>query len=206
MNKYKILSQLVALSCSLFVSGLAFAQPAPAVPSLSGEQIERLNGGEILVSVTVDGAMTSDVIGVLEAPAEQILAIVDDFGSYTEFMPDSAVSEVVGTDGEYRLCHGVTDTPWPVEDREYTLRVTSGPQTVDGMEVLVNTWTYVPDSGNIANTEGYWILVPWGDDGTSTLVRYFTIADMGIPLPEFLVTWASEDMLPGYLEALRGRI
>lgn len=181
----------------------ALAQPTPQLPTLSQDQVNRLNNGEILAEFNSDEEAIGDVMGVVDAPPEQVLAVIADFPGQTEWIDDLSTAEVVGEDGEYELQHGVTDTPWPMDDRTWTIRAWNGPMEVDGVPVQVSTWTYVPDSGNIENTEGYWLLLPWGDDGSKTLVRYYIILDLGGAMPDFLLDWGNENMLPTRIRGLR---
>lgn len=191
---------------SLVVVATAYAQPTPSIPSLSQAQVERLNRGEVLVEVVEGAVPVGDAIGVIDAPPEAVFALVSDFSRHQEFFDDTALSEVVGQDGEYELHHGITDTPWPMDDREWTLRAWNGSTEVDGMQVFVSTWDYVPDSGNIVDTEGYYLMIPWGDDGSKTLLRYHISVDLGTWLPDFLLEWSTENMLPDQIEALRAQL
>ena len=184
----------------------ALGQHAPSIPSLSNDQISRLNQGEILIDVIPGEVPVGDVLGVIDAPPEALHAIIADVSRHDEIFADTSLSEVVGQDGEYLLQHGITDTPWPMADREWTLRAWSGPMEVEGLAVLVSTWEYVPDSGNIVDTEGYYLLIPWGDDGSKTLLRYHIMVDLGTWLPDFLLEWSTENMLPDQVRALRAQI
>lgn len=181
----------------------ALSQPTPTIPSLSNDQIERLNRGEILVELIEARVPVGDAIGVIDAPPAAVAAIIEDYDRHDEIFADTSLSEVVGQEGQYTLQHGITDTPWPMADREWTLRAWTGPMEVEGMQVLVSTWDYVPDSGNLVDTEGYYLFIPWGDDGSKTLFRYHMMVDLGTWLPDFLLEWSTESMLPNQVQALR---
>lgn len=199
----------VALALAAAVTGLAAsaaAQPAPVIPSLSQDQVTRLEAGEILVQIVGQERPISDTLAIIDAPADQVLAAIEDFDHYTDFMPDFDESEIVGQEGDVTLCRMVVDTPWPMEDRRLTVRARSGPLQIDGIDVLFSDWDYVEGSGNMVDTEGYWLLLPWGDDGQRTLVRYYLIADIGTWIPEFLINWANERMMPESIVALRERV
>jgi hypothetical protein len=183
-----------------------WAEPTPVMPTLSAEQVERLGTGEVLVEVVNAELATGDAMGVINAPPERVMEVVADFENYEDFMPDITEAEIVGQEGDFRLCRGLTDTPWPMDDRNWTLRAWYGQRNIDGMDVWVSTWDYVPGSGNLEDTEGYWLLIPWGDNGQSTLVRYYITADLGTWLPDFLMTWATENMLPNMIQAIRDRL
>jgi len=181
------------------------AQPTPVIPSLSQDQVDRLNAGEVLVDLNADlDPPVGDAIGVIDAPPEAVFAIVSDFARQSSWLDDVTLSEVVGEEeGGIVLCHGITDTPWPMEDREWTNRTWNGQMEVDGVPVYVSNWVYVPGSGNLEASEGYWLMVPWGDDGSKTLLRYYLVIDLGTPMPDFLLNWGSENMLPTRITGLR---
>jgi hypothetical protein len=195
---------LVALAAVLPLSALA--QPTPSVPSLSAAEVSRLNAGEILVAVIPGELPVGDALGVLDAPPEQVLEVIRDFPRHSEFMRDMALSEIVGQEGEFTLQHGITDTPWPMADREWTLRTWSGPLEVDGVDCLISRWAYIPGSGNLVDTQGYWLLIPWGDDGSKTLMRYHIMVDLGTWLPNFLLEWSTENLLPERINGIRSQL
>lgn len=199
--------QLLFLSL-FYMTGLdAYAKPpAPTIPVLSSDQVTRLNAGEILVEVINGAIPIGDVLGVIDATPELVLESVLDFNHYTEFMPYMTQSEIVSQEGSTYHCSGVTDTPWPMDDRIWSIIASAGPTEVEGLQVLVSTWDYVPESGNIQDTEGYWLLIPWGETGQKTLVRYYLVADLGTWIPDVILNWATENMLPGIIEGLRMRI
>lgn len=199
-------TQLVIVVSTLLLALSTSAYPPPSIPSLSADQVTRLNNGEILVDMSDGEPPVGEAIGVVDAPPARVLAIIANFPGQTAWLDDLESAEVVGQDGEFELCHGVTDTPWPMNDRTWTIRVWNGEMEVDGMQAWVSAWDYVPDSGNLANTEGYWLLIPWGDDGSKTLVRHHLILDLGTPLPDFLLSWATETMLPTRIQGLRSQI
>ncbi|MCA9562998.1 MAG: hypothetical protein KC561_05890 [Myxococcales bacterium] len=199
---------LVAVSFLAVVlsSGAAFAQMEPSIPTLSQAQVNQLNAGEVIIDVVPGEVPIGDAIGVINATPEQVMQIVQDFESYPEFMNDIVHAEVQGTEGDYLLCHGITDTPWPMDDREWVIRATGGPTTVDGLDVYLSTWDYVPGSGNVEDTTGYWLAIPWGSDGSQTLLRYRLRVDLGTWLPDFLLNWATENFLPNKITDFRGRV
>ena len=184
----------------------ALAQMEPSMPSLSNDQVNRLNAGEVLIAVVEGATPIGDAMGVIPHPPAAVLAVITDFATHSSFMDDISLSEVVGTDGDFSRCHGITDTPWPMDDREWTIRAGGSAAEVEGVPVMLATWSYVPGSGNIENTTGYWLMIPWGDDGQSTLLRYRIQVDLGTWLPDFLMTWATENFLPTKVTAIRDRV
>jgi hypothetical protein len=194
---------------------LCFAMPAeamdpPGIPSLSSAQVTQLNDGEELVEVFRRGDEDNpeppegDVIGIVNATPEAVMALVLDFERYPEFVSDIAEIELLSREGDTYTVHGLTDTPWPMEDRSWTIIMVAGSQQVDGVDVLLSTWTFVPGSGNIEDTTGYWLAMPWGETGEQTLLRYHLQVDLGTWLPDFILEWSTESFLPSKIEDLRG--
>lgn len=198
-----IASFAIVLVCA---ASTAWAQSRPEIPALSNSQVQALDAGEILVDITDDAVPTGDAIGVVEASPEAVLDFLRDFDRHAQFMEDITTSRVLWTDGDNLLCRGVTDTPWPMDDRTWTIRQWLGEMVVEGVPVLVNTWEYVPDSGNIVDTQGYWLIADWGTSGDRALVRYHISVDLGTWLPDFLLHWGTANMLPGRIEALRNAV
>ena len=194
-------------TCVLFSTiNSARAQTDPAIPSLSNDQVTRLNNGEIVLDVVPGAVPVGDAMGVVDYTPEQVFNVVSDFDKHGEFMSDLALAEVTGTDGDALFCHGITDTPWPMDDREWIIRAGGGPTEVDGVNVYLVAWTYVPDSGNLVDTNGYWLAMPWGADGTQTLLRYRIQVDLGTWLPDFLLSWSTENFLPWKVIDIRNRL
>jgi hypothetical protein len=184
---------------------LAWSQFTPEIPALSQEQVDELNRGEIIVELQERQVPIGDALGVIDAPPERVMELLSVIDNHDEIFPDTMVSEVVGRDGEYILQHGMTDTV-AHDGPRVTVRVWQGPMEIDGVPVLVHTWDYVPGSGNLADTHGYYLLIPWGESGDQTLLRYHLSADLGTWIPAFLLEWSTENMLPNQIEALRAAV
>ena len=223
------------LACTL-VPAVVQAQESAAIPSLSASQMESLTDGEIIVDVGTNAAEVpmGDAIGIIEATPEEVIRVIEDFNNYEEFMEDMAHAEILTTaerareviedigsddalegldidalltfEGEGALCFGITDTPWPMDDREWVIRAEGGLTNIDGMEVILSTFTFVPGAGNIVDIYGYWLLIPWGDDGAQTLARYHLEVDLGTWLPDFLLEWSTENFLPLKVQGIRDRL
>lgn len=177
------------------------------VPSLSNSQIERLNRGEVVIDVVSGEVPVGDAMGVVDYPAAQVIEVIRDFAAYEDWMNDIEESQVLEDLGNNNyVCRGETDTPWPMENRVWTVNAWGGETQIDGLDVLLSVWTYVPESGNLVDTQGYWLLIPWGDNGEKTLVRYHLRVDLGTILPDFLLEWSTENFLPAKITDLRDRL
>lgn len=202
MKSLRMIGVLMAL---MVVPAAGWAQMTASIPSLSQDQVNRLNNGEIIIDVVEGAAPIGDAMGVIDHSPEAVMNLIRDFNTHSTFMNDIALSEIVGNDGDGVLCHGITDTPWPMDDREWTIRAEGGPTQVDGIDVHLSTWSYVAGSGNIDDTTGFWLAMPWGD-GSRTLLRYRLQVDLGTWLPDFLLTWSTENFLPEKITSLRARL
>jgi len=187
----------------VFLSAAAYAQPVPAIPSLSSTQFQQLNDGEILVDVVVGEVPIGDAIGVIEATPEEVMEVLRNFDDHEQVMSDMVLAEILGYEGDVALCHGITDTPWPMEDREWVIRASDEQTQIDGMDVILSTFEYVEGSGNLEDINGYWLFIPWGSDGSQTLARYHLEVDLGTWLPDFLLEWSTENFLPIKIQGLR---
>jgi hypothetical protein len=206
MMRHRAASSLALLIGLTSLAAASRAQPVPVVPSLSRAQLARLEAGDVLVEVVGRERPVSDTLALIDAPPPLVLEVIEDFDHYTEFMPDFTESEIVGREGEYTHCRMVVATPWPMEDRRLTVRTRSGSLQLDGVDALYSDWDYVEGSGNVVDTEGYWLLLPWGEDGQRTLLRYYLVADLGTWIPDFLISWANENMMPNTIAAIRNRL
>lgn len=208
MTRSRSFLVLFCSSVCLFAMGssVASAQMEPEIPSLSQDQVARLNAGELITDVVDQEVAIGDVMGVVDHPPEAVMLLLADFGTHSEFMSDLTLSEVVGNEGEDMLLHGITDTPWPMDDREWVNRARGGATTLNGVEVGLATFDYVPGSGNIEDARGYWLALPWGDDGSKTLLRFRVQIDLGSWLPDFLKDWGTENFLPVKITDVRARL
>ena len=194
---------VLALSL-VVVPSVALAQPRVHDPSPSTSQTADLEDGEILVRANVDGTVTTGhIMAIVEAPADEVWAIVSDFANQDRWVPDMYDAAVVSTSGSTEVVSAKTNLPWPLADREYTLNVTDGQQTVGGVDSYVSSWTY--GGGNMNENRGYWLVQPWDGAADRTLVVYEFEADTGIRAPDGIERNATRRMLPGILQGLRDR-
>lgn len=97
----------------------------------------------------------------------------------------------------------VVDLPWPLTNRSFRIRDTNVTKTVGGETHYHNGWTYVPNSGNIVDTTGFFYVTPFKGDPNRSLVRIVIKADFGIPVPDFVLNWGSRRMFPRIIAAIR---
>ncbi|HVQ97815.1 MAG TPA: SRPBCC family protein [Mycobacterium sp.] len=134
---------------------------------------------------------------VIEASPEEILDVIADFESMTQWSPQTQNAEVVerGDDGRPSVVKmkvksvGVTD--------EQVVAYTWGENTV--------SWTLV-SSTQQRSQDGSYTLTPEGADGKTTRVQFGITIDPLVPLPGFLLKRASKGAIEVATDGLRNRV
>jgi hypothetical protein len=129
-----------------------------------------------------------------------VAAVVADAGSYAEFMPRVRSSELWVDETGARLNEQRLDLPFPLEDRRYTVRLRES--QVDEHTWRME-WSYVPGSGNVADTRGSWLVERRGE---GSLITYLVHTDPGTRTPRWAVNLASKRSIPRMLDAVRRRV
>ena len=143
-------------------------------------------------------------VGVIEAPLAAVREVIDAAADFDEFMPRVLESEVEAVSPGVYLNRQVLDAPFPVEDRQYTVRVeTENFETGTGPGWWAR-WNYVEGSGNVRESTGSWTLIPL--DQERTVVVYRVLTDPGGMLPAWIVDYAAPRTLRRVLESLRDRV
>jgi len=197
---------LVALA--LLAPTVAFAQSeSPTQPSLTSSQEAEIESGEIIVrtrrgSRDNGGINRGESIGLVCAPMDEVVAILEDFTNQVHWMPDLEEATVISQ--SERIGEGRTHMPWPIADRRWRVQLDPETRDVNGIESYVATYTNVEyDDGNMDALYGYWLIREYNDE--CTLVRYVINADIGVALPQAIINWASRRLLPGVITGLRDR-
>lgn len=172
----------------------------------SSEVAASLDEGEVAVSLkeSADSNVKEGcALGVIEAPMEQVFAVLDDPARYGEFMPHVQLSEVEPAEDGDVLNHQVLDLPFPIRNRYYTIRLETHrrEEHPDRLEIA---WTYVPGSGNVKENEGAWTLVRLSANRTLAVYRVYT--DPGGLIPKWALNRVTRRTLPEVIEAIRRRV
>jgi len=149
------------------------------------------------VDVDVGRLSRGEIVGVVDVPVEEALAIVMDCDQADVWFPDMLDTDVVSVDGDVIRCAGATNLPWPVPDRTWQIDSEAHLEVVDGVETWVAAFDYVEGTGNLDVLRGRYLLQRAG--AGQTLVRYEAFVDLGFWIPEPLVNWATRRILPGIL-------
>ena len=143
-------------------------------------------------------------LGVIEAPLSAVRGVIDAAAEFDEFMPRMLESEVEPVAPGVYLNRQVLDTPFPAEDRHYTVRVETHSFETNSGPGWQARWNHVEGSGNIRESIGSWTLLPVEPD--RTVVIYRVLTDPGGRLPAWIVDFAAPRTLRGVLGAVRDRV
>ena len=197
---------LVSLVSFLTLGADAHASATPAPPRVGEAEAPRLEAGEKLVYATVDNLNRGEVIGVVDATMDEVLAVLRDYDNYRRWYPDQRASALLWRRDSNARARGEIRMPVPFPNRHFEIDVTQESRTVDGQRVVTVRWQYVEDSGNFREMYGFWWLQPWQGDTSRTLCRYVLYADLGVWLPAFVIRWAQRRMLPGIIDGIRAEV
>lgn len=170
------------------------------LPASSFANQDRLAAGEILVEVEeVPGSEVPKLssIGVVDAPATQIWAIVSECDHYADRLPRIDSARVLRRDGSTVYCEVTVDLPFPLSNLTAETR---GEHTV-GPPEWRREWTLV--EGDYTRNDGSWVLVPFRGNPNRTLVTYTVHAEPKTNIPENIRRHAQERSMPAVIERLR---
>jgi hypothetical protein len=187
----------------VMLTGSSALASEPVTPFRASE-IERAAAGEVLVDGEAGDISRGVVIGLLNAPAEALVAILADVENHEHWFPDTNDTTLVSQDGDTATFSGETHIPI-LPNRRWTNRGTYSTHNFATGTCHVFDYEYVEGSGNMDELFGYWLLCPYAEDPSKTMLKYVINADLGVPLPNSLLNWASRRMLPGVISGLQER-
>ncbi len=191
--------------------------------------IQRLKEGEIVSSVqSISNSRTHkcEVMGLINAPIENVWDIICDYNSYDEFMPRITVAFLVHpkiitlwqdqniknwNQFEAHLTKYRTESsgdnllyfynrfkmPWPLKDRHFVLRTERFP------EIFKSQWVEI--IGNTRVNEGSWELTSFENNYEMTLAVYTLYVDLGISLPKKIIENGMKG-IPDIISSLRQHV
>ncbi|MFT6396701.1 MAG: hypothetical protein ACJAYU_001444 [Bradymonadia bacterium] len=194
----------IHLSATLAVLSLAASVSAQEIVTpLTSSQIAEAVAGEISVETERGQLNRGQVIGFVDAPIEEVVAIVADSENHDQWFPDTMESTVVATTSSTSTTNGRTHVPL-LRDRYWQLNGDRSTTRFNGIECNLLEYMYDTsyEDGNMDELHGYWLICP---EGSGVVVKYVINADLGMAMPRAMITWAQNRMLPGIIEELRAR-
>jgi ribosome-associated toxin RatA of RatAB toxin-antitoxin module len=134
---------------------------------------------------------------VIDAPADQIMDVIADFGAYPDWATGVKTADVVaGSDGgRAEQVHFVLDAA-PIRD-EYDLGY-----TWDGNRAV--SWSLAEPGKMLTSMDGTYVLEPV--DGTQTRVTYQLAVDVSVPLLGMLKRKAEKVIIDTALKGLKKQV
>jgi ribosome-associated toxin RatA of RatAB toxin-antitoxin module len=138
-------------------------------------------------------------VGVIDAPADKVLAIVHDYGRYATFLPHFESSRVLSQRGTSALVYLEAKiikrmvTVW-AEMKLSSRKVEGGTHVVEGDM----------KKGNVDVMSARWEVTPI--DANRTKVAFQLIMDPGVPMPSSTITYFGAKATRQTLEALQKRL
>jgi ribosome-associated toxin RatA of RatAB toxin-antitoxin module len=186
----------------LVLTSPALAQPVTG-PTVNEAETAKLAAGEILVrdaAPTGGKGVASYAFGVVDAPPDEVFAIISNCKLFFQFMPRVKKSWVKTEPGVGELCHVELTMPFPLPDlwSDCTNEVREEPKGH-----YLRAWKMV--RGTYHRNDGSWTIVPFGD-GTKSIVVYTVDTDPKMAVPTGLIRLGQNTSLPEVITRIRQRV
>ncbi|KMQ75229.1 START domain-containing protein [Marinobacter subterrani] len=201
-------SAIRGLAWVCLISALAASARAELPAENDNAWTLRKEDGQIRV-YTIDQPGSSfkafKAVGVIDAPIENLMAVMINPGSCVEWVYNCTESRVLGEGGFHdRYAYSVNDMPWPVTDRDYVLRIrTRGDQSsgevVMDLNATPNKLAANEDRVRVDRSDTLYRFTPEGD---STRMVWVQHTDPNGSLPGWLVNSLLVDIPVRSMQAL----
>ena len=191
-----------AAAClTAFLAAVLWVAPAAAGPTFDGEQLRRLKGGEVLISVLPDPDGATGLIEAtidIKAAPSAVWAVMLDCARSQRISPSLISCRVLSAtpDGRSDVREHVVQWVWPLPPVRSVFRSDYIPFQRIAFQLV---------EGDLAYLQGSWTLEPLMQ-GTATRLSYRARITPGWPVPGPLVRSAIEADVPKTLLALRREV
>ena len=146
-------------------------------------------------------------VTTIKAPMAKVLGLQEDAAGACAWIHECKSQKLLKHEGDQSWTYTQFNTPWPVTPRDSVLQVTSVKGS-DGSLTrnLIGVPTYIPEEKGfvrVAQVEGFWKMVPKGDN--STEVTYQVHTEPGGSVPSWLANKFVVDAPFNTLKALKER-
>lgn len=223
------MKSLIKTTIILFLAYSTLGASWTEYPDFDQTMIDNLSKGEVISFIQLlpeSRTHRCELIGLIQAPIDDVWKVISDYNRYNEFMPRTPVTFLVDPETiisfqkenisnwnqfeenlkEHRVeKHGENPfyfynrfkMPFPLKDRHSVLKVERNP------EIYRSKWTEV--LGNTRVYTGSWTLSPFEEKTGTTLVIYALDVDTGINLPAKIIQSAMKKF-PEIIRSLREHI
>jgi hypothetical protein len=176
-----------------------------AAPVLEAVDRERLEAGEVVVRdlpPTEPEGIGMLLMGVVDAPPNQVWAVMADCEEQDEFIPRIRHASVRDRDGDSHTCDLVVDVPFPLGDlrtatRHRVRRLPDGGHQ-RRWDLLPGDWDYVRNSGS-------WTVHPHDSGRRSLLIGRMDLLPKSV-VPFWILHAAQVNQAPQTFGAIRARV
>ena len=190
---------------ALSICAVARASEDPSFTPISEEEAAELMEGDVLLELERGSPLRAQAIALIHAPMRELGEIIADYDAATEWAPALSEQYVVEREGENYILQATTAIPWPISDRHFRMRSHWEFTTFDGSDAFIDRFEYIEGSGNLDDSFGYWLMMPYADNPEYTYIKYVVNADPGIAVPPFIIRWVTRNAVPDLFEALAER-
>jgi ribosome-associated toxin RatA of RatAB toxin-antitoxin module len=148
------------------------------------------------VALSGSSVKAGRAVGIVDAPIDTVLAIVQDYGSYEKFMPHFRASRVLSRRGNSALVYMQASIAADTMTLWAQLKI--GPRPNVGNARIIEAKMV---QGNMDAMQARWELT--SVDGQHTLVAFQLLMDPKVPLPASLVSGENEKAAQKTIRALR---
>jgi ribosome-associated toxin RatA of RatAB toxin-antitoxin module len=179
----------LALLCGLGLPPVTRAEGQP-----NGASSAEAPEPEIKVTAVSNKAGRAE--GVVEAPIDAVLQVVEDYGGYEKFMPHFRASRVLSSRGHSALVYMQASIAKDTMTLWAQLKISPKPK--EGKKQVIEAKMV---QGNMDAKFARWELTPV--DGTHTLVAFQLLMDPKVPLPASFIQGENEKATQKTIRALR---
>lgn len=209
------MSRLILVSLlSLFSSQLRAADDAgPDHANATAWKEEANRDGLIIYSRTREGSALKEfkTVGVIDAPAGAVYAVLSDVEAYPGFMPYTTECSVLKRTGDCTIAYQRLALPM-VSDRDYTLRSEHSKTPGPNGPIYRIQWEPANDLGppeklgveRVKICEGGWLIEPNGTGATSA--TYVIYTDSGGAIPAVIANSGSRMAIRKMFAAIRKEV
>ncbi|MBK8481605.1 MAG: hypothetical protein IPL40_10565 [Proteobacteria bacterium] len=155
------------------------------------------SGQVVAITIPADRAHRARAVGIVDAAAARVFAVLTDVPNYVHFAPRIAEARRL-KDAKKGLYELVARLPWPLGKTRARLQLQHGKRGA----VYVARWKMV--EGTLARYEGAFWVKPWGRN--RCLVIYEMLLQPRLPVPEALLSNGLRRAVQKFVLALRQRI
>ncbi|MCP3987329.1 MAG: hypothetical protein GY723_23320 [bacterium] len=189
-----------------WLAAAALAQPPGLLSALSGDQVEVLERGEVVVTQLPPAGGNGyayKTFGLVDAAPAHVWEVIQDCEHLDEFMPRMVIAvETEQTEDSY-VCETEIELPFPLSNRRNKAR--SFLEQLPG-GIFKRQWSLADGDWDYHRHNGSWTIHPWGEAGERSLLENWMDSWPKNAVPDFIVNAARTVQAPAAFEAIRERV